>query len=177
MRSALLRRRHVRIREALRRFVPPDVEPGDLAKFSRRQCPDHSRRRSRLHDNQANARSRRRCVTFSIVTLLVACCVAHTCTNTKGHARADAEGRSDKDRVAEAGSVEDTRTDADDPQAVSSPMRTTKEPAPTAAPTVSGAVQPGAFCSQHGAYGYTVDHVLMRCKTSATDSRYRWRKG
>ncbi|HEU0239968.1 MAG TPA: hypothetical protein VFR11_11950 [Micromonosporaceae bacterium] len=47
---------------------------------------------------------------------------------------------------------------------------------PTAPPTVTGVVHSGAFCSQHGSYGFTVDHVLMRCKTSTTDPRYRWRK-
>jgi hypothetical protein len=54
------------------------------------------------------------------------------------------------------------------------PKPTTKKP--TAPPTVSGAVHSGAYCSQHGSYGYTIDHVLMQCKTSATDTRYRWRK-
>lgn len=42
-------------------------------------------------------------------------------------------------------------------------------------PTVNYAVHPGAFCSEHGYYGYTAAGTLMRCKTSATDSRYRWR--
>ncbi len=36
-------------------------------------------------------------------------------------------------------------------------------------------VTPGAFCSQHGAYGVTSTGQLMQCKTSATDTRYRWR--
>jgi hypothetical protein len=36
-------------------------------------------------------------------------------------------------------------------------------------------VWPGAFCDEHGWYGYTSARTLMRCKTSATDSRYRWR--
>ena len=41
--------------------------------------------------------------------------------------------------------------------------------------TVGYAVWPGAFCDEKGWYGYTSAGTLMRCKTSATDSRYRWR--
>jgi hypothetical protein len=37
-------------------------------------------------------------------------------------------------------------------------------------------VHPGAFCSPGGALGLTNDGTLMRCETSATDSRNRWRK-
>jgi hypothetical protein len=40
---------------------------------------------------------------------------------------------------------------------------------------VGYAVHPGAFCSEHGSYGYTSGGTLMRCTTTATDSRYRWR--
>lgn len=45
---------------------------------------------------------------------------------------------------------------------------------PAPAPTIKG-VNPGAFCSQHGAFGLTKTGKLMRCKSSATDTRYRWR--
>ena len=56
----------------------------------------------------------------------------------------------------------------------------TKTAAPKPSPTVASAapiqgVHPGAFCSQHGLLGYTTTGKLMRCTTSATDSRYRWR--
>lgn len=51
----------------------------------------------------------------------------------------------------------------------------TTEPEPTSDPTHAG-VTAGAFCSEHGDYGLTSKGTLMRCKTSATDSRYRWRK-
>jgi hypothetical protein len=37
-------------------------------------------------------------------------------------------------------------------------------------------VSPGAFCSERGWYGKTNTGVTMRCKTSSTDSRYRWRR-
>jgi len=40
---------------------------------------------------------------------------------------------------------------------------------------VSYDVWPGAFCDEQGWYGYTSAGTLMQCKTSATDSRYRWR--
>ena len=55
------------------------------------------------------------------------------------------------------------------------PKPTTHKPTPTSHPTVSGFVHPGAFCSQHYAYGFTDKGTLMQCKPSATDSRFRWR--
>ena len=51
---------------------------------------------------------------------------------------------------------------------------TTAPPAPSG--TVVGVVTPGAFCSAHGWYGWTKAHVRMRCTTSSTDTRYRWRR-
>jgi hypothetical protein len=42
--------------------------------------------------------------------------------------------------------------------------------------TVTGVVHAGAYCSQHGWFGHTATHLRMRCTTSATDSRYRWRR-
>ncbi|WP_156724539.1 PASTA domain-containing protein [Streptomyces apocyni] len=51
------------------------------------------------------------------------------------------------------------------------PSRTTEAPAPA---PVQG-VWPGSFCSEHGAYGRTAKGTLMRCTTTATDDRYRWR--
>jgi hypothetical protein len=51
----------------------------------------------------------------------------------------------------------------------------TSKPAPTSPGTVSGAVHPGAYCSQHGSYGYTSAGTRMRCTTTSTDSRFRWR--
>lgn len=45
---------------------------------------------------------------------------------------------------------------------------------PAAAPTYHG-VTPGAFCGDHYALGLTSTGELMQCKTSATDSRFRWR--
>ncbi|MFI6325529.1 PASTA domain-containing protein [Nonomuraea sp. NPDC050556] len=42
--------------------------------------------------------------------------------------------------------------------------------------TVSGTVHPGAFCSTEGATGYTTAGTLMRCSTTASDSRARWRR-
>lgn len=42
--------------------------------------------------------------------------------------------------------------------------------------TASGTVYPGAFCSPAGATGYSSKGVLYTCKTSATDTRNRWRQ-
>lgn len=46
---------------------------------------------------------------------------------------------------------------------------------PTSAGTVGYAVSPGAFCSEHGSYGYTSAGTRMRCTTTSSDSRFRWR--
>jgi hypothetical protein len=45
----------------------------------------------------------------------------------------------------------------------------------TGSGTVSYAVNPGVFCSEHWQYGYTSASTLMRCTTTATDSSFRWR--
>jgi len=37
-------------------------------------------------------------------------------------------------------------------------------------------VSPGAFCSERGWYGKTRTGLVMRCKTTSSDSRYRWRQ-
>jgi hypothetical protein len=52
----------------------------------------------------------------------------------------------------------------------------TPTPVSSAGPgTVSYAVHPGAFCSEHWQRGYTSTGTLMRCTTTATDSSFRWR--
>jgi len=64
------------------------------------------------------------------------------------------------------------------PKATPKPKPTTHKPAkptPTTAPTRQG-VHPGAFCSPAGALGRTSAGTLMKCKTTATDDRNRWRK-
>lgn len=60
------------------------------------------------------------------------------------------------------------------------PQPTTEAPPPPpptteAAPEIQG-VHPGAFCSEHWSYGRTSTGLLMQCKPSATDSRFRWRQ-
>jgi hypothetical protein len=53
---------------------------------------------------------------------------------------------------------------------------------PTATPSISPtqtetkAVTPGAFCTPAGATGMSASGVVYTCKTSATDSRNRWRQ-
>jgi IPT/TIG domain len=50
-------------------------------------------------------------------------------------------------------------------------------PPPAPGSYVANPVTSGAYCAQNvaGWYGYTVNGVLMQCKTSATDTRLRWR--
>jgi hypothetical protein len=52
-------------------------------------------------------------------------------------------------------------------------------PSPTAstspAGTVGYAVTPGAYCSEHWSYGYTSAGTRMRCTTTSSDPRFRWR--
>lgn len=45
----------------------------------------------------------------------------------------------------------------------------------TPGPVVGYTVHPGAFCAEHWSYGYTSVGTLMRCTTTASDSRFRWR--
>ncbi len=47
--------------------------------------------------------------------------------------------------------------------------------APAPAPPPAGVVHPGAFCSTAGATGVTAKGTAMRCTTTATDARLRWR--
>jgi hypothetical protein len=55
----------------------------------------------------------------------------------------------------------------------------TATPTPTPPPTTPGsvdyAVHPGAFCAERWSYGYTSAGTLMRCTTTSSDSRFRWR--
>lgn len=55
------------------------------------------------------------------------------------------------------------------------PPPTTTEARPTGGTSVYPVVHPGAFCSPAGALGVTAEGTLMVCKTTATDSRLRWR--
>jgi hypothetical protein len=64
------------------------------------------------------------------------------------------------------------------PSAPASPAPVT---APASTPSSSGSggglpvVHPGAFCSYPGARGVTTLGTPMTCKTTASDSRLRWR--
>ena len=48
-------------------------------------------------------------------------------------------------------------------------------PAPAPAPPTANVVHPGSYCSVAGASGVTTKGTPMVCKTTATDSRLRWR--
>lgn len=63
------------------------------------------------------------------------------------------------------------------PAAPAAPAPAPAAPAPAApaAPAVQEGVHPGAFCKPAGAFGHTSTGLLMQCKTSATDTRNRWR--
>lgn len=58
--------------------------------------------------------------------------------------------------------------------AAPAPAPAAPAPAP-AAPAIQEGVHPGAFCKPAGAFGHTTTGLLMQCKTSATDTRNRWR--
>jgi hypothetical protein len=74
-----------------------------------------------------------------------------------------------------------TATAAPTTKAATSAKTTASAPKTTAAPktTTTAAVQttvtPGAYCSVEGATGLTSKGTKMVCKTTATDSRLRWR--
>jgi hypothetical protein len=57
-----------------------------------------------------------------------------------------------------------------------SPQQTpTSSPSSASTQTESKAVTPGAFCSTAGAFGNSKSGVTYTCKTSATETRNRWR--
>ena len=57
-----------------------------------------------------------------------------------------------------------------------SPETTTASPAPSATLQVVKDVTAGAFCTPAGASGLTKTGLPVTCKTSATDTRNRWRQ-
>jgi hypothetical protein len=52
---------------------------------------------------------------------------------------------------------------------------TTPASSTSGATMVGYAVHPGAFCAEHWAYGRTSAGTRMRCTTTASDARFRWR--
>jgi hypothetical protein len=64
-----------------------------------------------------------------------------------------------------------SRTSA--PATTRATSRTTK---PASDADVRAGVHPGSFCAPAGALGRTTSGTLMRCRTSATDTRNRWRR-
>ena len=75
-----------------------------------------------------------------------------------------------------------TPSAADSQSPTPSPIAsTTSNPTPTptvsvtATPSTMPTVTPGAFCTPAGAIGKSASGVLYTCKTSATDTRNRWR--
>lgn len=61
--------------------------------------------------------------------------------------------------------------------AATPPAVTPPTPPAPSAPRYSGTVSPGAFCAKaySGWIGYTVNGVKMKCTTTSSDSRLRWR--
>jgi hypothetical protein len=69
------------------------------------------------------------------------------------------------------------------PTVAATPRTTTAAPTTTSTPrtttstsSIRAGVHPGAYCSPAGALGRTVAGTLMRCSSTATDSRNRWRR-
>jgi len=73
-------------------------------------------------------------------------------------------------------SVTDSQSPTPSPGA---PITSNPTPIPTvsvtATPSTMPTVTPGAFCTPAGAIGKSASGVLYTCKTSATDTRNRWR--
>jgi hypothetical protein len=53
---------------------------------------------------------------------------------------------------------------------------TVPETIPSTSPPAGGTVHPGSFCSPAGATGVSKTGKTYTCKSSATDSRNRWRR-
>ena len=58
---------------------------------------------------------------------------------------------------------------------VGNPSNIAPSPSPTATSNQAPTVSPGAFCSPAGAIGKSSSGALYTCKTSASDTRNRWR--
>jgi alpha-D-ribose 1-methylphosphonate 5-triphosphate synthase subunit PhnH len=58
---------------------------------------------------------------------------------------------------------------------VGNPSNFTPTPTPSTTSSQAPTVSPGAFCSPAGASGVSASGVAYTCKTSATDTRNRWR--
>lgn len=63
-----------------------------------------------------------------------------------------------------------------EPTASPTPEATTASPTPSATLQVVKDVTAGAFCTPAGASGLTKTGLPVTCKTSATDTRNRWRQ-
>jgi hypothetical protein len=72
-------------------------------------------------------------------------------------------------------SVTPTSTPTQTPTPTASVSTATQNPTPAATQT-SATVYPGAFCSPGGATGVSAAGKSYTCKTSATDTRLRWRQ-
>ena len=75
--------------------------------------------------------------------------------------------------------IEPTPTDSPTPIVIDTPTLIvihTPTPTPTTSTSSSSTITPGAFCASAGATGQSSKGVIYTCKTSATDSRLRWRQ-
>ena len=73
-------------------------------------------------------------------------------------------------------SVTDSQSPTPSPSAsITSNPTPTPTVSVTASPSTMPTVTPGAFCTPAGAIGKSASGVLYTCKTSATDTRNRWR--
>ena len=73
-------------------------------------------------------------------------------------------------------SVTDSQSPTPSPSAsITSNPTPTPTVSVTATPSTMPTVTPGAFCTPAGAIGKSASGVLYTCKTSATDTRNRWR--
>ncbi len=70
-----------------------------------------------------------------------------------------------------------SQTETYEPEPTATPT-TTMDPSPESSSSISYVlnVTPGAFCTPEGAKGKSSKNVEYTCKTSATDSRNRWRQ-
>ncbi len=77
--------------------------------------------------------------------------------------------------IADCG-LQVTQSPTKNPMPSESPVQVpTVSPSASPTETVVKVVNPGAFCSPAGAIGQAASGVVYTCKTSATDTRNRWR--
>jgi hypothetical protein len=113
---------------------------------------------------------RRHPFVVAVLIVAIACCGL----GDYGLVRSVLDGDANPDNVATVATPKASETPATIRTNAGTPPKSNSNRSPTSNTTHFG-VKAGAFCDEHGDYGLTAKRKLMRCTTSDSDDRYRWR--